>query len=326
MTKPPALRPGDTIALVAPAGPVDAALVKAAVRNLERRGYKVAVMPGVRSRKGYLAGPDGARARDLESAFADPKVRMVLCLRGGYGSPRIVDLIDYDLMRRNPKIFVGYSDISALLTSLNQKANVVTFHGPMAATDFSGKGLASFSSRHFWPLVEAKPGNKEEVARLADWGRDRTGKLGRRRTIAPGVAEGTLTGGNLSTIVSLLGTPYEIDTKDKILFIEDVNEEPFRIDRMLCQLHLSGKLRQCRGFLVGGFTRCEARKGSSSLSLEAILKQYLGGLNVPAMAGFPAGHLPEQATLPFGSHVRLDAGGQKLSILERPVSAAPEKP
>ena len=319
--KPAALRSGDMIALLAPAGAVDKKKVLEAARNLEKRGYRVRVFPAVYGQRGYLAGQDTHRARDLNSAFADPEVRMILALRGGYGSPRILPLLDFEMIRKNPKIFVGYSDITALLIAIGQRAHLVTFHGPMAMGDFSGKyGLAPFAARHFWSLLETPPGDgRVDAALFREWGGNPPKKHGKLRVVAPGLAEGTLTGGNLSTIVALMGTPYEIDTRDKILLLEDVNEEPFRIDRMLCQLEMSGKLRECRGVLLGGFTRCVAKNNRSSLKVEQVLDDYLGGLGVPVIANYPAGHLTQQVTLPLGSLVRLDTGLRTVALLEMPV-------
>jgi muramoyltetrapeptide carboxypeptidase len=319
--KPAALRPGDTIALLAPAGVVDKKKVAEAVLNIEKRGYRVRVFPAAYDQRGYLAGGDTQRARDLNMAFGDPEVRMILCLRGGYGSPRILPLVDFDRIKRNPKIFVGYSDITALLIAIRQQAGVVTFHGPMAMADFSGKwGLAPFSANHFWSLLEMPEDPRSVDAELyRNWGGTPPKKMKAPRTLFPGVAEGKLTGGNLSTVVALMGTPYEIDTKDAILMLEDVNEEPFRIDRMLCQLEMSGKLRECRGIVLGGFTKCVAQNKRPTLTVEQVLDDYFGGLGVPVLANFPAGHLPQQATLPIGSMVRLDATARTLSLLEVPV-------
>lgn len=293
--------------------------VREAARNLELRGFEVKILPGVFETEGYLAGSDAVRLADLMTAFRDPGVKMILCLRGGYGSPRLLELIDFEELRRHPKIFVGYSDITSLLIALRQRAGLLTFHGPMAMGDFSGKyGLAPYSGRHFWGLLQ--PSSPEaRSARFTDWGAGAPASLGTRRRLAPGVAEGELIGGNLSTVVALIGTPYQIEPRGKILFLEDVNEEPFRIDRMLCQLHLSGRLAGVKGILLGAFTRCVPRSSTTSFSLDQVLRQYLGGLNVPVMAGFPAGHLPDQATLPMGSRVRLDANELTLTLLESPV-------
>ncbi len=319
--RPPALREGDTIALVAPAGAVSALRLRQATANLEKLGYRVKLFRDLSVRDGYLAGSDLQRASEINRAFEDPEVSMILCVRGGYGSPRIVQLLDYDAIRNNPKIFVGFSDITALLTAIRQRTGLVVFHGPMAEKDFSGRhGLAPFSSRHLWTLLSGteQPGDSPL---LADWGARASPKLGERRTIVPGVAVGPLVGGNLSTIVALMGTPHELVTDGAILFIEDVNEEPFRIDRMLCQLALAGKLSALRGALIGSFTRCVPRDPKSSFSTAEVIEHFFGDLGIPVLAGFPAGHLPDQATLPLGCRVRLDATGKTVAIIDSPVTA-----
>jgi muramoyltetrapeptide carboxypeptidase len=316
--KPPPLAAGAAIALVAPAGPVEDAKVKEASANLARLGYRVKHYRSLSAQEGYLAGSDEARAFEIDRAFADPEVGMILCLRGGYGSPRILGLLDYEAMRRRPKIFVGYSDVTALHLAILRKAGLVTFHGPMAERDFSGKGLAPYSSKYFWSLLRA-PG-AEARALFEAWGAGAPPASGSVRAISPGAAEGPLVGGNLSTICALLGTPYEIETDGAILFIEDVNEEPFRIDRMLCQLRLAGKLGGLEGALLGGFTRCEARTTRPSFTVEDVLDQYFSELGIPVLAGFPAGHLADQATLPLGVRVRLDATRKTLRILEPAVA------
>ncbi len=316
---PAALVEGDLVAVIAPASPARAEEISEAAANLRRMGLRVKVSPHAVDRDGYLAGSDETRAAELNRAFADPEVRMVLCARGGYGSPRILDRLDYDIIRKNPKVLAGYSDITALLIAVRQRTGLVTFHGPMGK-DFSGRaGLSPFAEEHFRGLLGPQPfplGSPE----LMDWGGGKLRGAEPRRTIAPGTAEGILTGGNLSTIAALMGTPHEIDVRDAILFLEDVNEEPFRIDRMLCQLKLAGKLAKTRGILLGGFTRCVARTPSESWSLDEVLDDSFAKLGVPVLAGFPAGHLPEQPPLPFGVRVRLDATARTLAILEPAVS------
>ncbi len=318
---PVALAEDDLVAVIAPASPARAEEMTEAAANLRRMGLRARVSPHAADRDGYLAGSDEARAAELNRAFADPEVRMVLCARGGYGSPRLLDRLDYDLIRKNPKVLVGYSDITALLIALRQRTGLVTFHGPIGK-EFSGRaGLSPFAEEHFRGLLGPEPlplGSPE----LADWGGGKIRGAEARRTIAPGAAEGILTGGNLSTIAALMGTPYEIDTRDAVLFLEDVNEEPFRIDRMLCQLRLAGKLAKARGILLGGFTRCVARTPSESWSLDEVIEDTFAKLGVPVLAGFPAGHLPEQPPLPIGIRVRLDATARTLAILEHAVSAA----
>ncbi len=202
----------------------------------------------------------------------------------------------------------------------------MTFHGPMAGKDFSGRaGLSPFGERHLLGLLG--PGSFESRQTLfADWGKDPPGAAAEeRRTLAGGTAEGPLLGGNLSCIAALLGTPYEIDTRGAILFLEDVNEDLFRIDRMLNQLRLAGKLAAAKGILLGAFTRCEARSPKESLTLQEVFADYFTLLGIPVLAGFPAGHLPEQAALPLGVRVRLDSTARTLSILESAVRE-PEEP
>jgi muramoyltetrapeptide carboxypeptidase len=314
VSKPPPLRKGDTIGLVAPASPVPAETVRAAAANLERRGFTVKVAPGSEARRGYLAGTDAARAEALNGFLRDPSVKAVLCLRGGFGSPRILDRVDYDAIRRDPKVIIGYSDITALLLAVQRRAGVVTFHGPMGGEWAPGRGITPYSEKYFWDAFA------DRSPLFTDWGGERAHGMKEPTALAGGSAEGILTGGNLSVLCSLLGTPYEIDTRDSILFLEDVSERPFRIDRMLNQLRLAGKLGQARGILLGAFTNCEDPNPSSSLSLGEVFTDYFATLGVPVLADYPAGHTADQATLPIGIRVRLDATARKLSFLETPVA------
>lgn len=311
--KPPPLEKGDTVGLIAPASALEESLVRRAVENLRESGYGVKLSHGYRNPRGYLAASDAVRVGELHGFFADPDVRAIICLRGGYGSPRILDRIDYDLVRRNPKILVGYSDITALLNSIQRHTHLVVFHGPMAKE--LAVGLSPFTAKYF------REAFRPQRRLRADWG---TGALQKKRlrTIAPGSAEGILIGGNLSVLASTLGTPYEPRTRGAILFLEDVNERPFRIDRMLNQLRLSGKLSEVRGVLLGAFTGCNPLSRASSLSLQEVFQDYFGDLQVPVLSGFAAGHVPEQVTLPFGIRVRLDATGKTLTLLESPVREA----
>ena len=324
IVKPPALRLGDTIAIVGPASPTPPEDVAEAVRNIRKLGYEVRVAASTSARFGYLAGDDEARTRELMEAFLDPAVRVILCARGGYGSPRILDRLDYAAIRKNPKILVGYSDLTALLLAVHSRAGVVTFHGPMAGKDFSGRaGLSPFASRHFFSLLD---GGTSFAEAAPAWGFGQQAPAEPLLTLAPGEAEGPLLGGNLSTIAALLGTPFEPDFRGVILFLEDVNEEPFRIDRMLCQLRLSGKLAHARGIVLGAFTRCVARSPRESLTTEEVLRSSLVPLRIPVLAGYPSGHLSEQVTLPIGVRVRLNATAGTLSLVESAVETMPTIP
>lgn len=316
--RPPALARGDLIGLAAPAGSLPADQVKAASEQLKKRGYRVRVIDDPGGRRGYLSGSDEARAAALNTLFRDPEVKMILCLRGGYGSPRLLDRLDYPALRASPKIIVGYSDITALLGAAEKQAGVVTFHGPMGKEWAASRGLSPFSEKYFWDLLTTP-----DSPLLANWGGERAPGMKAPTTLVPGRAEGVLRGGNLSVLCSLLGTPYEIDTQGAILFIEEVGEKLFRIDRLLNQLRLAGKLRNCKGILLGVFAGCETRDPEGDLQLLDVLSDYLGSAGIPVLFGYPAGHVADQATLPLGVRVRLDATSRTLEVLEPAVVANP---
>ena len=312
--KAPALRKGDTIGIVAPASSMDQVSATRARANLTRQGYKVRLSNGYLQARGYLAGSDKARAAEFNAFFADPAIKAILCLRGGYGSPRILDRLDYEMIRKNPKILIGYSDITALLNGIHSKTGLVVFHGPMAKEFSLGKGLTPYTQKYFWPAFT--PSSKL----FADWGG--TGPRGRThlKTIRRGQAEGVLVGGNLSVLVSTIGTPYEPRSENCILFLEDVSEKPFRIDRMLNQLRLSGKLGQYKGVLLGSFTGCLPLRQAGRIGLLDVFDHYFANLGVPVLSGYAAGHQPDQAILPFGIRVHLDATEKILSFIEAPVA------
>jgi len=312
--KAPALRKGDTIGIVAPASSMNQASATRAMANLTRQGYKVRLSNGYLQARGYLAGSDKARAAEFNAFFADPAIKAILCLRGGYGSPRILDRLDYEMIRKNPKILIGYSDITALLNGIHSKTGLVVFHGPMAKEFSLGKGLTPYTQKYFWPAFT--PSSKL----FADWGG--AGPRGRAhlKTIRGGQAEGVLVGGNLSVLVSTIGTPYEPRSENCILFLEDVSEKPFRIDRMLNQLRLSGKLGQYKGVLLGSFTGCLPLRQAGRIGLLDVFDHYFADLGVPVLSGYAAGHQPDQAILPFGIRVHLDATEKILSFIEAPVA------
>ncbi len=308
----PALQKGDTIGIVAPASAMDQASAMRAVENIVRRGYKVKLSDGYLKSRGYLAGEDKMRAAELNAFFADPSVKAILCLRGGYGSPRILDRLKYDAIRKNPKILVGYSDITAILNGIHSKTGLIVFHGPMAKEFSIGQGLTPYTEKYFWPAFTP------ESELFDDWGG--AGPRGRKylKTISGGKAEGVLVGGNLSVLACTIGTPYETRSDDCILFLEDVSEKPFRIDRMLNQLRLSGKLGEYKGVLLGSFTNCLPLRGSG-IGLLDVFDHYFSKLGVPVLSGYAAGHQGDQVTLPIGARIRLDATAKKVSLLEAPV-------
>lgn len=301
----PALRPEGTIALIAPAGPAALDIEKAG-QWMRSRGYHLRISPGVHERDGYLAGSDDIRLRDLHTAFADPEIDAIFCLRGGYGTPRLLDRLDFDLLRANPKPFVGYSDITALHLAINRYAGFVTFHGPMLNADLLGDKQPPTESSLF-SFLRGRLGAGSVLTHPAAYP---------LTTIEPGIACGRLLGGNLSMIAAVMGTPYEIDAEGIILFIEDVNEPIYRIDRLLTHLRLAGKLAQVGGVLVGDVA------GVDRVALERLLKQTFAPLGIPVLSGWCSGHCDPNLTLPMGALVRLDAGEQRV-VLEQDVVFRP---
>ena len=304
-TAVPALRSEGTIALIAPAGPAELDAEKAAqwVRN---RGYNLRIFPGVFERDGYLAGSDDTRLNDLHAAFADPDIDAIFCLRGGYGTPRLLDRLDFGLLRDNPKPFVGYSDLTAVHLAISRYAGFVTFHGPMFKVDLLGDKQQPTESSLF-SMLRGQLGAGSVLAHPVAYP---------LTTIAPGIACGRLLGGNLSMIAAVMGTAFEIDAEGIILLIEDVNEPIYRIDRLLTHLRLAGKLAQVAGVLVGDVA------GVDKVALDRLLKQTFEPLCIPVLAGWRSGHCDPNLTLPMGALVRLDAGEQRV-VLEQDVVVKP---
>jgi muramoyltetrapeptide carboxypeptidase len=236
--------------------------------------------------------------------FLDPGIDGILCLRGGYGSMRLLHRIDYRAIQKNPKVLVGYSDITALQLAIWKNTGLVTFSGPMLAPDFGNTGNGPLLRQFYRALTNPRPLG---VIPLAE------GKAG---VINPGRARGRLVGGNLTLITATLGTPYEIDTRGYILFLEEVDEAPYRVDRMLCQLWLAGKLQVAAGIVLGEFIRCDPAKGMESFTLPEVLRETLGGLKVPCFYGLAVGHMARKATLPLGVKAEMDAGNCLLLITE----------
>lgn len=314
--KPKRLSPGDTIGLIAPASPPpDARAIDYGVSVIEKLGFKVELGRNARQRQGFLAGTDRERAGDLMSMFADRKVSAIICIRGGYGSARLLPLLDYGLIRANPKVFVGYSDITSLHFALLKKANLVSFHGPMINSDFIREKLPPFTLASFLRNVM----NAEPSGSLIQGKRPRNVTV-----IRTGVASGPLVGGNLSLLCTTIGTPCQVSFRGKILFLEDVEEPPYRFDRMLTHLLNCGLLQQVAGIAIGTNTNCEDPKASARReyrqTLEEVLIERLRPLRVPVLAGLPFGHVPINATLPLGVRATLDASSNDLIIDEAAVS------
>jgi muramoyltetrapeptide carboxypeptidase len=298
---PRAVKPGDTIAVVAPAGTVEQRdTFQEGVAALARMGFRVSYSERIFESRRYLAGEDQARAEELMRAFEDPGIQAVIALRGGFGCARLIPLLDEHRLRQHCKLFMGFSDITTLHLYLRRRLGWVTVHGPMLTSAPLGKISAPQEEhlRSLWTIPDYRP--QLSFHELQTW--------------YPGVAEGRLTGGCLSLVVASLGTSYEIKTDGKILFLEDLGEEPYRLDRMLTQLKLAGKLEGLAGILLGSFQDCEP-EGAAYTAAE-VLREIMSPLEVPIVAGFPSGHGGENWALPLGLRVRLDADARTVEFLE----------
>jgi muramoyltetrapeptide carboxypeptidase len=312
--KPPRLRPGDTIGLIDPASatwePVDIDIVAESWAAL---GFKTRRGANLLNRRGYFAGDDKERAADLVSMFADPEVKAVHCVRGGWGSARLLPLIDWKTVAAHPKALLGYSDITALLLSLHAKTGVVTFHGPVGVSKWNPFNV-DYLKR---VLID---GEAVTFENLRETGENLAVVENRVQTITPGVARGRLLGGNLTVLTAIIGSPYLPAWDDCILFVEDVQEEPYRIDRMFTQLQLSGILGKARAVVFGTCSKCDPGEGFGSLTLTDVLDDHVKPLGVPAWQGAMIGHVPRQFTLPVGLEVEVDATAGTIRMLEPAVA------
>ncbi|MBJ2136465.1 LD-carboxypeptidase [Paraglaciecola chathamensis] len=313
--KPKRLRAGQTIGLIAPSSNTwEDQEIYFAMDIIRSFGFKVKMATHLFDRTAYLAGTDKDRANDVNSMFADDKVDAIFCLRGGYGSPRILPYLDYDLIRQHPKVFLGYSDVTALLNAIYTRSGVMTFHGPIAKQSFTEYTLGEFKNVLFNP-VDSMPLATPPAFEPAEGQAEKENRL---TTVTKGNASGVLVGGNLSLMVKLVGSPYEPDYTDKILFLEDVEEAPYRIDGMLTHLKLAGRLDKVAGIVFGKCTDCEPSSGPS-FSVEHVLKDRLGDLKVPVLSGVMIGHIDDMATVPVGAMATLDASKQRLTLDEAAV-------
>lgn len=305
------IKPGATISLIAPASPPAPEKFEKTFANLAMLGFKMKLGTSVYAKNGHLAGTDAERLADLHQAFADPETDAIWCVRGGYGCTRLLDNVDYDLIRRHPKPFIGYSDVTALHLAIHAKTGLITFHGPVGASDFPEDTLRYFRSvlmEAEAPIVIAAPKPGEML----------DGEAFSPFVIHPGTATGVLTGGNLALLSALTGTAYLPSFKNKLVFIEDISEQPYRIDRMLTQLLMATDLKLASGIVLGVFNDCQP-KGDASMSLRETLQDRLGGLGIPVQYGIPFGHVAHMATLPYGIQAELDTNYQTLRLLETAV-------
>ena len=313
--RPLHLEPGDTLGIIAPASaPPEPKIIDRAVAALEKLGFKLRLAHNVHKRHGFLAGSDRERASDLMGMFTNRQVNAILCVRGGYGAARLLPLLDYDLIRRHPKIFVGYSDITSLHCALLVKSNLISFHGPMLSSDFARDDVPDFTLKSFLRTL-TQPSPPGDIAQ--DYCRPTV------KTLRRGVARGQLVGGNLTMLCAALGTPWQPPFHNRILFLEDLEEPPYRMDRMLTQLLNCGFLQQVAGIAIGINKGCEDPKSRKSKeyrqTLEDVFRERLLPLRVPLVTGLPFGHVPHNATLPVGAQATLDATRGKLLLSEAAV-------
>ena len=335
LIRPPQLSPGDTLGLIAPASaPPNPRVLDRAVDVLGALGFKVKLAPNVRRRRGYLAGTDRERASDLMRMFTDPRVHGILCVRGGYGTARLLPLLDYRVIRDRAKVFVGYSDITSLHCAFLTQAKLISFHGPMLNSDLSSADLPTFTRQSFLRTLSQPRPRPKGHPRPIGWGEGRgegspvsitEGYRGKTvKILRRGVAHGQLIGGNLSLLCTTIGTPWQPPFRGRILFFEDVGEPPYRFDRMLTHLLNCGLLQQVAGIAIGLNADCAdphaGRTKESRPTLAEVLQERLLPLKIPVVTGLPFGHVRHNATLPVGANVTLDAQRGDL-IIAQPVVA-----
>lgn len=307
---PKALKKGDTVGLVssskATANRID---IQIATEVLETLGFKVKHGQHLADRRGHLAGRDEDRAADINAMFADKTVNAVICLRGGSGAARVLPLLDYDVIRNNPKVLLGYSDITALHNAIGAQTGLITFHGPNGTGSWNSFNAEQFDKIFFrqeQAVFENEPAKGDELV----------ARQNRTQVITGGKVQGELVGGNLTVLTALAGSPYLPDFTDKILFLEDVQEDPYRVDRMFSTLRLMGALDKIKGFIFGECTKCEPGGGYGSLTLDEIFDDYIKPLNIPAYRGAMIGHIAKQFIVPVGAKVEMDADAGTFKLLE----------
>ncbi|AQR95761.1 S66 peptidase family protein [Clostridium saccharoperbutylacetonicum] len=295
MIRPKHLKKGDKIGLIGSSSPTPQERIEPSIRAMEALGLEVILGESCLKNHGYLSGTDEIRANDINKMFEDKSIKGIFAIRGGYGAPRILDKLDYDMIKKNPKVFAGYSDITALHNVFNQKCELITFHTPMPSTEIY-KGVDEYTLDYFKknifsdiPLGVIKNPDGQDL-----------------KTLVTGEAEGILVGGNLSLVASSLGTPYEIDTRGKILFLEEIEEYPYKIDRMLVQLKLAGKFKEAAGIILGAWTNCEAKEGDNSLTLMEVFEEIIIPENKTTIYNLACGHCMPTISIPLGTKIKIN--------------------
>ena len=312
--KPKRLKRGDTVGLIAPGGYISKNALTESIENIEKLGFKPYFTDNILARNGYLGGSDEKRSDDVNHMFINDKVDGIICARGGYGCNRILPMLDYDAIKANPKVLVGYSDITALHNAIYAKTGLVTFHGPVATSTFNEFSINNFVNVIMEPKERYVFKHSDDYKKGGDY---------EISTIREGKAKGELIGGNLRIVVTLIGTPYDVDFTNKILYLEEIDEKPYRIDRMLTELLLAGKLQQVAGIALGVFRKCDKKvgtqKGEETFSLKEVLIDRLYDLGIPVIYGLSFGHIENKYTLPFGINAELDVMNQTITLEESAV-------
>ena len=306
---PAPLQKGDKVGIIAPAGPITEKQMRIAVAKVEKAGYVPVCADGLTERFGYLAGCDEYRAKQINTLFADKSIKAILAARGGYGCTRILDMIDYELIKENPKIIGGYSDLTALICAIYKKTGLVTFHSSMLVPDET-----DYSKNSMWDIFEN--GLKNYRITCEETHKQNKELSSQQPTVLKsGKCRGTLFGGNLTLLQSLLDTEYDFYLNNKILFLEEINEPPYKVDRMLTHLKNAGKLRGIRGIIFGIMKGCEAQ-GNESLSLDYVIEDFIKDLNIPVVKNFTFGHVQSRCTFPIGVKALLDTDKMEVKLLE----------
>ncbi|MFJ8236507.1 LD-carboxypeptidase [Ureibacillus sp. NPDC094379] len=310
MRIPKSLKKGDTIGLISASSPTPPEVLPEAIKRVEALGFNVVVGETCRERHGYLAGSDELRAQEVNQMFSDPKIDGIFCIRGGYGATKILPYLDYEMIKANSKVFAGYSDVTALHIAFHQKCGFVTYHTPMPSTEFVKPEMDEYSWNSFISTVMNTEASGYRLENPE--GEPMT-------TLVGGEATGQLVGGNLTLVVASLGTPYEIDTKGKILFLEDIDEYERSIDRMLNHLKLAGKLDDAAGLLLGAWTECgpqNPKQPEQSLRLQTIFDEILVPVGKPILMDVVCGHCLPTMSLPLGRMITLNTDNQIIEVIE----------
>lgn len=305
--------PGDTVGIVAPAGPITEQQAKTAADKVAKAGYTPLLADGICKKFGYLAGTDADRANQLNSMFKNPDVKAIICARGGFGTTRLLDLLDYDLIRQNPKILGGYSDITALAMAVYKTTQLVTFHSSMLVPEDT-----EYTRNSMWSTFQNGQKNYKILCDEA-LGQNSDDPSQPVTILNPGKSRGTLIGGNLTLLQTLIGTKYDFSLHNKILFIEEINEPPYKVDRMLTHLKSTKNLKGLKGLIFGKMKGCGAQ-GENSLELDYIIDEFCAGLSIPIIKYYSFGHVKSRCTLPIGCRAELDTSKLQIRLLDDAVS------